>query len=194
MKHLLIDTTFDRLLVAVNNDGNISYKFGNGDKGSTSANIIPSISDILSVAGINVNELDCVFACLGPGSFTGIRIGVCTAEAIAFGAKTEKCGLTVFDGFGTDKLCVIPSRRGYYYYRKCDELGELSESELLASNEFYYRNCELEKGTLISDNSYVENLFAVALDKYNSKNLTALEPLYLKKSQAERMREAKANN
>lgn len=191
MKSLLLDTTFDRLLVAVNNDGKISYKFGTEDKGSTSANIIPKTRDILSKANLDVGDLDLILAVLGPGSFTGIRIGVCTAEAIAFGINADKCGLTVFDGFGTDKLCVIPSRRGYYYFKEGAELGEISEEELFAKREFYYRNCTLENGTLVSDEDYVRNLFAVADEKVNSQSLTALEPLYLKKSQAERMREQK---
>lgn len=191
MKFLLLDTTFDRLLVAVNNDGNISYNFGTEDKGATSANIIPKTNDIMKESNLDVWDMDCIFAVLGPGSFTGIRIGVCTAEAIAFGVSADKCGLTVFDGFGTDKLCVIPSRRGYYYFKEGNELGEISEEELLTRNEFYYRNCTLEKGTLVSDEEYVKNLFAVADEKVATKCLTPLEPLYLKKSQAERMREQK---
>ncbi len=191
MKFLLLDTTFDRLLVAVNNEGNILYRFGNEDKGSTSANIIPKTQDILNESGLNVGEIDCIFAVTGPGSFTGIRIGVSTAEAIAFGVSCEKCGLTVFDGFGTEKLCVIPSRRGYFYYRLGKEFGEISEEELFTKSDFYYRNCTMQCGTLISDEEYVKNLFKTAEEKIESGNLTTLEPLYLKKSQAERMRELK---
>lgn len=191
MKALLLDTTFDRLLVATLNDGNISFLFGDADKGSTSTNIIPKIKGVLSEGHLEVTDLDCIFVVLGPGSFTGIRIGVCTAEAIAFGVNAEKCGLSVFDGFGTDKLCVIPSRRGYFYFCESKDMGEISEGELMQKNEFFYRNCVLDCGIAVSDEDYVKNLFAVAEEKIKTNSLTPLEPLYLKKSQAERMREEK---
>lgn len=191
MKSLLLDTTFDRLLVAVNTDGNISFLFGAADKGSTSSNIIPKIKEVLEKGNLDVKDLDCIFVVLGPGSFTGIRIGVCTAEAIAFGVNAVKCGLSVFDGFGSDELCVIPSRRGYYYFSEKGEMGEISESELTQKSEFFYRNCLLETGFAVSDEDYVKNLFAVAEGKIKTNCLTPLEPLYLKKSQAERLREEK---
>lgn len=191
MKALLLDTTFDRLLVATENDGNISFLFGVEDKGSTSSNIIPKITEILRKGNLDVKDLDCIFVVLGPGSFTGIRIGVCTAEAIAFGVNAKKCGLSVFDGFGSDELCVIPSRRGYYYFSEDGKMGEISEAELTEKNKFFYRNCALSRGVPVSDEDYVKNLFAVAEGKIKTNSLTPLEPLYLKKSQAERMREEK---
>ena len=43
MKLLLIDSTQDRLLIAVKNGEQIEYRFGNGDKGSTSSSIMPLI-------------------------------------------------------------------------------------------------------------------------------------------------------
>ena len=190
MKLLLIDSTQDRLLIAVKNGEQIEYQFGNGDKGSTSSSIIPLIQKVLSTIGIAVNDLDCVFAVVGPGSFTGIRIGVCTAEAIGFGANIDKCSLTVFDGFKQDKLCVIQSRRGYCYYYNQGVYGEMSEDEVKATSDYYYRYCDLS-GIAISDEEYVNNLVNIAEIKYSKGNLTPLEPMYLKKSQAERMREEK---
>lgn len=190
MKLLLIDSTQDRLLIAVKNGKQIEYQFGNGDKGSTSSSIIPLIQKVLAMSEISVNDLDCIFAVVGPGSFTGIRIGVCTAEAIAFGANIGKCSLTVFDGFKQDKLCVIQSRRGYCYYYNQGVYGEMSEDDVKAQGDYYYRYSYLS-GIEVSDEEYVSNLLNVAEMKYNNGDLDPLEPMYLKKSQAERMREEK---
>lgn len=191
MKFLLIDTTADRLLVATENDKKTVYEFGNGDKGSTSRAIIPTISRVLDRSGFSINEVDCVFAVVGPGSFTGIRIGVCTAESIAFGIDKPTCSLTVFDGFGYDGLCVIPSRRGYCYYSQNGEFGEKSVEEIEQEKDLRYRLFDFPVGEAVSDEDYVANLFEVAGKKYNDKNFTSLEPMYLKQSQAERMRKEK---
>lgn len=188
MKFLLIDTTADKLLTATKNGGKIVYEFGNGDKGSTSLSIIPTIQKVLSRSGFEINEIDCVFAVVGPGSFTGIRIGVCTAQSIAFGVDRPACSLTVFDGFGYDGLCVIPSRRGYCYYSQNGQFGEKSIEEIEQEKDLRYRLFDLSVGKTVSDEDYIANLFMVAEKKYNDKNFTPLEPMYLKQSQAERMR------
>lgn len=190
MKLLLIDTTADRILVATFVDGTIISKFGSGNKGTTSSSIIPFIDSVLTESKLKLQDLDCVFALVGPGSFTGIRIGVCTANALSFGAGIAKSGLNVFDGFG-DGLAVIPSRRGYCYYRFNGEYGEKSIEEVNAFDDFSYRYMESENGRAVSDNEYISTLFEKAVRMVEHNELKPLEPMYLKKSQAERMREGK---
>lgn len=191
MKLLLIDTTADRLLVATKNDDKVVCEFGNGEKGSTSSSIIPTIQRVLTRSELSVKEIDCVFAVVGPGSFTGIRIGVCTTQSIAFGIGRPSSSLTVFDGFAHDGLCVIPSRRGYCYYSLRGEYGEKSIDEITSADDVFYRYMELPFGTRVSDENYVADLFAVAEKKYSAEEFTSLEPMYLKQSQAERMRKEK---
>lgn len=191
MRFLLIDVTADKLIVATYNDGIITTSFGSGDKGTSSSSIIPQIEGVLAKSNIDKGSLDCIFAVIGPGSFTGIRIGVCTASAMSYGLGIKKCGLSVFEGFDSEGLSVIPSRRGYYFYALDREYGELSEKDLEDKNDFSYRYCNLNKGKFIDDDSYISNLFNVAVKKYLSNNFTSLEPMYLKKSQAERMKEDK---
>lgn len=190
MKLLLIDTTADRILVATFVDGTIVSKFGSGNKGTTSSSIIPFIDGVLTESKLELQDIDCVFALVGPGSFTGIRIGVCTANALSFGAGIAKSGLNVFDGFG-DGLAVIPSRRGYCYYRLNDEYGEKSIEEVNAFDDFSYRYMESESGREVSDDEYISTLFTKAVWMVEHNELKPLEPMYLKKSQAERMREGK---
>ena len=45
--------------------------------------LIPSISEVLSAAGVSKREISYIAASVGPGSFTGIRIGVSTARALS---------------------------------------------------------------------------------------------------------------
>jgi tRNA threonylcarbamoyladenosine biosynthesis protein TsaB len=53
-----------------------------------SARLIPEIERLLALAGVSVADIDLFAACTGPGSFTGVRGGVATAQGLALaGAK-----------------------------------------------------------------------------------------------------------
>lgn len=52
--------------------------------------LIPSVDAMLKEAGVSKNEIDCIAPSVGPGSFTGIRIGVSTARALSQALELEK--------------------------------------------------------------------------------------------------------
>ncbi len=55
------------------------------DTGLThSQTLLPMINSALQMAGITANDLDLIAVCNGPGSFTGVRIGIATVKGIAF--------------------------------------------------------------------------------------------------------------
>jgi tRNA threonylcarbamoyladenosine biosynthesis protein TsaB len=59
--------------------------------------LMPVVDAVMREAGMPPAELDCVATTLGPGSFTGIRIGLAAARGIAFAAKARLLGLTSFE-------------------------------------------------------------------------------------------------
>ena len=44
---------------------------------------MPMIENMLNISDLNINEIDLIAVCEGPGSFTGLRIAMATAKAIA---------------------------------------------------------------------------------------------------------------
>jgi tRNA threonylcarbamoyl adenosine modification protein YeaZ len=58
--------------------------------------LMEEIEKSLEKAGVSVNEIDVFGCCIGPGSFTGIRIGVSTAKAFAYALSKKVLPVTSF--------------------------------------------------------------------------------------------------
>jgi len=82
---ILIETSTSLCSTALSEDGKIiSYK-ENADR-SHAALTAKFISDMLEEHGLGVNDCDAVCVSMGPGSYTGLRVGVSTAKGLCFGA------------------------------------------------------------------------------------------------------------
>lgn len=83
--------------------------------------LIPMIQDMLRDAHISYNDIDLVACTVGPGSFTGIRIGLAAARGIAFAAGIATAGYTTLEtmAFGCTGehavVCVLNAGKGDVY-------------------------------------------------------------------------------
>src|SRR3972149_1891327 len=55
--------------------------------------LLPTIERLLAQAGVTKGELTAVFACTGPGMYTGLRVGVSTAQGLAYALKLPVVGI-----------------------------------------------------------------------------------------------------
>jgi len=113
-----------------NNAGVISLRESN-DLKSHASRITVFINEILNEAGINARQLDAVAVSKGPGSYTGLRIGVSVAKGIAYAASIPLIGIdtTLSMLYGTLKkstlYCpMIDARRMEVYYALYNSKGE----------------------------------------------------------------------
>ena len=86
MKILVIDTSGPVCGAAVMDGQKVYSEFAAQNKNTHSTSLMPMIESALNAAGTALKELDAVAAVTGPGSFTGVRIGVATAKGLAHGA------------------------------------------------------------------------------------------------------------
>lgn len=82
MKLLAIDTTGAYSSVAIYDDGKITQII-NEDNYSHLQKLIPVIQNLLEKENVKPQDLDAIAVSMGPGSFTGIRIGMATAKGLA---------------------------------------------------------------------------------------------------------------
>lgn len=91
-----------------------------------SRRLIPSINWLLERAGVKMEELQCVAASLGPGSFTGIRIGLATVRGLSLGLGIPLAGVPTIDALAGRiapvpgiLLCPVVDARNSRFYTSC---------------------------------------------------------------------------
>lgn len=93
MKLLAIDAATEACSVALDIDGEITSIFEVAPQ-QHSQMLLPMVDDILSQADIKLAELDGIIYGQGPGSFTGVRIGVSITQGLAFAADLPVVGVS----------------------------------------------------------------------------------------------------
>ncbi len=94
---LAIDTSTDYLSLAVTRDGKIIARFHRKLRMRHSAMLVPMIDKLLKKARIKLRSIDCFAISVGPGSFTGLRIGVTAVKALAFSLKKPIAAVPTLD-------------------------------------------------------------------------------------------------
>jgi len=78
-----IDTSSEVATVALMNESKLIAEYTLNHKKSHSTNLMPMLDEMLKACEMKTSDIDLIAVCNGPGSFTGIRIGVATAKALS---------------------------------------------------------------------------------------------------------------
>ncbi len=89
---------------------------------------------LLTESGFDVMKGTLFLADIGPGSFTGTRVGVVLAKTLAYLASGMCAGATAFDLISADRTVVFPSKRGEWFVREVG--GEVKRQTELSSGDF----------------------------------------------------------
>lgn len=85
MTILALDTSGPVCSVALASDGGLRYEARVVNRLTHSVNLMPMVDEALGRSGLALKNLDFIAAVVGPGSFTGVRIGVAAAQGLARG-------------------------------------------------------------------------------------------------------------
>jgi len=131
---LHVETSGDSCSVAISNGRELISSLENEEKQGHAAILTRLIEDVLKAAGIGINDLAAVAVSKGPGSYTGLRIGVSTAKGICFARdipliavntlesiakgilETEKSNMEYLGFSESDFLCIMTDARRMEVY------------------------------------------------------------------------------
>jgi tRNA threonylcarbamoyladenosine biosynthesis protein TsaB len=110
--------------------------------------LVPMIARVMREAGLGFGELDLIAVTLGPGAFTGVRIGIATAQGLALAAGLPALGLGSFETVaaavpaallaGRSLLVAIESRRAELYLEAFDSSRTpLGTGALVAADDWH---------------------------------------------------------
>jgi len=128
MISLVIDTCNSNLLVALIKENNILSIYNERVYTDLSTKIFPVMQEVFVKANLNPKDIDTIFVANGPGSFTGIRIGVTVAKTYAWALNKKIIPFSSLELIATTNInedyivSVIDARRDYVYagiYNAC---------------------------------------------------------------------------
>ena len=234
MKILSIDTSSKICSVAVLEDKDVIIEKHIDDELTHSQKLMPMVEDVLKSCNLKISDFDLYACSIGPGSFTGVRIGVSTIKAFTDVTNVTPIGISSLEGLAyntlennihdtTDIVCsLIDAKNDNVYcgiyeketdgFKQLEDLCAKNIDDVLNLLKKYASSSILFVGDgaivhkykilqELSETTFVEkelnNQSAVSIgkaaydkykktDKTNDLNSNTLNPLYLRKSQAER--------
>lgn len=105
-------------------DGKVHQRFMLAPREHTQK-ILPTVNEVVKEAGLNLSDIDAIVYGQGPGSFTGVRIGISIAQGLAFGLEIKMVGVSTLQAMaqqalntnGTESVyAAIDARMGEVYF------------------------------------------------------------------------------
>ena len=133
MRSLGIDSDTWTASVGVIDDQGVLAERSLAASDSQAGSLLPIVDETLTAAGLSLGELDVVAVAIGPGSFTGLRIGLSVAKGLAIGTGTPVVGVPTLEALAwvagprSGRIYpVMDARKGELYaaayYRSGDDL------------------------------------------------------------------------
>lgn len=218
MKILCIDTSSKLCSVAILEDENLVKKI-EIDNGLTHSEILMDlIKNLLDDCNLDLKDINLIVSDIGPGSFTGIRIGIATAKAFSDSLNIHCIGISSLEvlAYSIKQDLIICStidcknNNSYFaLYELSNGSYKVLEAPTSDSNEnllnllnekYANKNIVYVGNGLKQENTdYYLDIYNLGLAGYkkfisNNKAFENILPLYLKKPQAERQLEEKLKN
>ncbi|MGC8862260.1 MAG: tRNA (adenosine(37)-N6)-threonylcarbamoyltransferase complex dimerization subunit type 1 TsaB [Armatimonadota bacterium] len=133
MLTLAIETSGEVCTLALGRDAGLLSERRFHHKMSLLRRILPNIENMLADARCRASDLDAIIVGLGPGSFTGLRIGVTIAKSLAYGLSRPVVGIGTLDALArsvaptsAEAICpMIHARANEVYWTVTDCSGTL---------------------------------------------------------------------
>lgn len=140
VKILALDTATENCSVALLVDDKVYVRSEVAPRDHTKK-ILPMVDEVLKEAGLTLAELDALAYGRGPGSFTGVRIGIGIAQGLAFGADLPMIGVSTLEAMAQG------------VYRKHDQSHVATAIDARMNEVYWGRFTRQEDGTWLTVDS-----------------------------------------
>lgn len=190
MRYLVIDTCADKLIISIIQNMEMIYYYGEKSDTTLSKKANSILAKVFEETGLNIRDIDKIFVVNGPGSFTGIRVGVTMAKTIGYCLNIPLIPLSELELLATTKVSgyrmpIIDARRGYVYGAIYDEnLNIIVPEQHILLEELKQK---VSNYTVIDKDNEKIDLLTIIRKHEMDKPIDAhlLNPNYLKKTEAE---------
>ena len=193
MKILSFDTSGEILSIAVFDDEKKMASFESSGFVRHSSILLASIQKLLAGKKIKPGQIDVIAVGLGPGSFTGLRVGVTAAKVLAYALKKKIVGVSSLDAVasgmadaeGVFTLALDARRQKYYiavYQRKAGHLLKVRKLKLEDEKKLTREKNVIKTGDGTRLHPKAEFIARLALEDIKRNKFTdpfQLEPVYL---------------
>ena len=208
MNNLIIDCSAGMSLILVKNEEVFSFVDEN-EKRHTD-DLLVKLDEILSDAGLKISDINNIGVCVGPGSFTGVRVAISVCKGLSIGTNADVFAMSNFDCFNVSQkqIIVLEGFSKFVYTRKfvdgkfvdlCEDVEvfaldlktKFSECEVIIPNEKvqnFLNKYEICSNIVKNDIFFAFNKKIASGEKID---LNQISPVYLRASQAEIERDKK---
>lgn len=166
MKILGIDTSSSSLSVAVMDDDLLKGEFTLNHKLTHSEQMMPLLDSLLSHLELKMSDIDLIGVSVGPGSFTGIRIGVAAANAMAMALDIPVVGISSLEAMaytaGETAYTIVSTfdaQRDRFYFNayrfENSELKALEAEDVLEKKDLIKKLESYDKVLLLGDAVFI---------------------------------------
>ncbi|MCT4542519.1 MAG: tRNA (adenosine(37)-N6)-threonylcarbamoyltransferase complex dimerization subunit type 1 TsaB [Vallitalea sp.] len=186
MKVLAIESSAIAASIAVAEDNRLICEYTTNHKKTHSQTLMPMIEQATNMINLDLKELDIIAVANGPGSFTGLRIGVATAKGLAHALNIPIVAVPTLDALAynighTDKLiCPLMDARRNQVYTALYEYNNNNFTNILPSTvvpreEIFEKIKELSKEVIFLGDGVLPNIETIKTTFNNEEyNLASL--------------------
>lgn len=182
---LLIDTHYLDITLVLYQDGLVLKKAVKTTQLDHSMFIIPMLEELLEECHLTTDDIGGIIVINGPGSFTGVRLGVTIGKTFAYLKDLPLYALSYLEAmalshtYTEDITPVIADKNGYYVATFDQKMNLTSSYEYIPKNDF--NNWKENKNILEEVQISYENVYRYAMDNNKKIHPHELKPLYIKK-------------
>lgn len=181
MVRLFLDTTSQSVSIAISEKDKIIFNLYLNTFNNISEKILDILEESFILSPFKKENIDEMIVVIGPGSFTGIRVGVATMQGLSIAISKPLFGISTLDAFAlsrpkeTQKI-ALKLRGKEYVCREYDFKSNIFSDYYMISKD------ELTEDTELVDNTQIHNCLKHDMLAHFQ---TPPAPFYFKKSEAE---------